>query len=132
MNKVARLPAEERRSLFEESAHSQGLNPAVIEKDFWVCGVLKQLPLQGQGASARSSIFPITPVPTDFGKSWKSFSTDGLNLTSDVRLSREFFSSLSGVSCDRCLFVSLAPCCRDLIGLDRLFRCCFPGKLCCL
>ena len=43
MNRVARLPAAERRDLFQESARERGTNPAVIEKDFWVCWVLKQL-----------------------------------------------------------------------------------------
>ena len=43
MNRVARLPAEQRRDLFQESAGLRGMNPAVIEKDFWVCWVLKRL-----------------------------------------------------------------------------------------
>ena len=43
MNRVANLPAGQRRELFQESAHARGMNPAVIEKDFWVCWVLKQL-----------------------------------------------------------------------------------------
>ena len=43
MNKVARLSAINRRELFQESARDRGTNPALIEKDFWVCWVLKQL-----------------------------------------------------------------------------------------
>ena len=43
MNKVARLSARDRRDLFQESARQRGTNPAVIEKDFWVCWVLKKL-----------------------------------------------------------------------------------------
>lgn len=43
MDKVANLPPEKRRELFRESAAARGMNPAVIEKDFWVCWVLKQL-----------------------------------------------------------------------------------------
>lgn len=43
MNKVAHLSAGERRDLFQESARERGTNPAVIEKDFWVCWVLKHL-----------------------------------------------------------------------------------------
>lgn len=43
MNKVARLSANGRRDLFQESGRERGTNPAVIEKDFWVCWVLKQL-----------------------------------------------------------------------------------------
>ena len=43
MNKVARLPATERLDLFQETATQRGVSAAVIEKDFWVCWVLKQL-----------------------------------------------------------------------------------------
>ena len=43
MDKVALLTAAERSELFRESAARRGMNPAVIEKDFWVCWVLKQL-----------------------------------------------------------------------------------------
>ena len=43
MDKVALLTATERRELFRESVARRGMSPAVIEKDFWVCWVLKQL-----------------------------------------------------------------------------------------
>jgi len=43
MDKVALLPANERNELFEESALRRGFIPAIIEKDFWVCWVLKKL-----------------------------------------------------------------------------------------
>ena len=43
MDKVSRLPADQRRDLFQESAARRGINAAIIEKDFWVCWVLKQL-----------------------------------------------------------------------------------------
>ena len=43
MNKVAQLPAAERLDLFQETATRRGVSAAVIEKDFWVCWVLKQL-----------------------------------------------------------------------------------------
>jgi hypothetical protein len=43
MNKVASLPSDLRRDLFRESAARRGLNPALIEKDFWVCWALKHL-----------------------------------------------------------------------------------------
>lgn len=43
MHRVARLPASQRRELFQESALQRGMNAAVIEKDFWVCWVLKHL-----------------------------------------------------------------------------------------
>jgi len=43
MDRVARLPAEERSALFSETATSIGTTPAIIEKDFWVTWVLDQL-----------------------------------------------------------------------------------------
>ena len=43
MDKVASLPANQRRDLFRESAARRGMRPAVVEKDFWVCWVLKKL-----------------------------------------------------------------------------------------
>jgi hypothetical protein len=43
MDKVANLPAAQRRDLFREVAATRGMSPAVIEKDFWVCWVLKRL-----------------------------------------------------------------------------------------
>ena len=43
MNKVAHLGTAERRSLFREAATLRGIQPAIIEKDFWVCWVLKAL-----------------------------------------------------------------------------------------
>jgi len=43
MNKVAQLSAKERTELFSESAAKKGINPAIIEKDFWVCWVLQKI-----------------------------------------------------------------------------------------
>jgi hypothetical protein len=43
MDKVAHLPAQDRRDLFSEAASTLGIRPTIIEKDFWVCFVLKQL-----------------------------------------------------------------------------------------
>ncbi len=43
MNKVATMEPLERAELFAETAAQMGLAEAVIEKDFWVCWVLKQL-----------------------------------------------------------------------------------------
>jgi predicted nucleotidyltransferase component of viral defense system len=43
MNKVAHFSSKKRRELFRESAALRGMNPAVMEKDFWVCWVLRQL-----------------------------------------------------------------------------------------
>ncbi len=43
MNKVAQLSSAEHRDLFQETANRCGVSAAVIEKDFWVCWVLKQL-----------------------------------------------------------------------------------------
>ena len=43
MNSVAQLSAADRHELFQETATQRGVSAAVIEKDFWVCWVLKQL-----------------------------------------------------------------------------------------
>lgn len=43
MDKVARLPAEDRAALFGESGANRGIANAIIEKDFWVCWTLKRL-----------------------------------------------------------------------------------------
>jgi hypothetical protein len=43
MDDVARLPARERADLFNEAGARRGLATAIIEKDFWVCWILKRL-----------------------------------------------------------------------------------------
>lgn len=43
MDKVARLPADDRAALFGESGAARGVADTIIEKDFWVCWSLKRL-----------------------------------------------------------------------------------------
>jgi hypothetical protein len=43
LNSIARMPANMRAELFAETADRKGLPDAIVEKDFWVCWVLKQL-----------------------------------------------------------------------------------------
>jgi len=43
VNKVARMDARERAELFAETAARRNVADAIVEKDFWVCWVLKQL-----------------------------------------------------------------------------------------
>ncbi len=43
MDKIANLEASQRRELFQETAARKGIHPAVVEKDFWVCWVLKHI-----------------------------------------------------------------------------------------
>jgi len=43
VDRVANLAKSDRRDLFRETAARRAMNPAVIEKDFWVCWVLKHL-----------------------------------------------------------------------------------------
>lgn len=43
MDKIAAGSASDRRDLFSESASRLGMNPAIVEKDFWVCWILKSL-----------------------------------------------------------------------------------------
>lgn len=43
MDNVARLPPADRENLFQAAAAERGLTPAIIEKDFWVCWMLKRV-----------------------------------------------------------------------------------------
>jgi len=43
MDKVTLLAANQRSELFEQSSLRRGIHPAIVEKDFWVCWVLKHL-----------------------------------------------------------------------------------------
>lgn len=43
MNKIANLSPDERTEIFKETSFRKGINPAVIEKDFWVCWTLNRL-----------------------------------------------------------------------------------------
>jgi hypothetical protein len=43
VDNVAKLPTAVRREIFELVAAQRGLHPAIMEKDFWVCWVLKKL-----------------------------------------------------------------------------------------
>ena len=65
MDKVANLSADDRNDLFRETAARRAMNPAIVEKDFWVCWVLKHLfadPTFGdriifKGGTALSKVF---------------------------------------------------------------------------
>jgi hypothetical protein len=43
MYNILKLPAEEKRTLFRNTAQKMGVHEAIIEKDFWVCLVLDYL-----------------------------------------------------------------------------------------
>ena len=43
MNKIAQLPVTQRMELFRQTAAQRGMTEQIVEKDFWVCWVLKQL-----------------------------------------------------------------------------------------
>ncbi|MDP9175726.1 MAG: nucleotidyl transferase AbiEii/AbiGii toxin family protein [Planctomycetota bacterium] len=43
MDDFARMRAADRVDLFQRVANNRGLNPAIIEKDFWVCWTLNRL-----------------------------------------------------------------------------------------
>ena len=43
MDKFALLPASEKVAYFEAAAADRSISPDVVEKDFWVCWVLKQI-----------------------------------------------------------------------------------------
>lgn len=43
MDKLARFSAQDRQDIFSEVAANLGIRPTIIEKDFWVCVILKLL-----------------------------------------------------------------------------------------
>jgi len=43
MDKVAKLTSDQRRELFAAAGSRRRIHPAIMEKDFWVCWVLRQL-----------------------------------------------------------------------------------------
>jgi hypothetical protein len=43
MDKIAHLPAKQRAELFNETSSRTGIPVAIVEKDFWVCWVLRYL-----------------------------------------------------------------------------------------
>ena len=43
MREIAKLPSNDRRALFTNTANQAGLTVAIVEKDFWVCWVLDYL-----------------------------------------------------------------------------------------
>jgi predicted nucleotidyltransferase component of viral defense system len=43
VNRAALLPTRDLQDLFSNTAASLGIRPAIAEKDFWVCFVLKKL-----------------------------------------------------------------------------------------
>jgi hypothetical protein len=65
MDRIATGSATDRRDLFGEAASRLGMNPAIVEKDFWVCWTLKHLfaepALKGQmvfkGGTSLSKVF---------------------------------------------------------------------------
>lgn len=67
MNKVAILPADQRFELFQETALRRGQQPAIVEKDFWVCWTLRHLfdiedtrsALLFKGGTALSKVFDL-------------------------------------------------------------------------
>jgi hypothetical protein len=43
MDRIAMAAVSDRRDLFSESASRLGMSPVIVEKDFWVCWILKRL-----------------------------------------------------------------------------------------
>ena len=43
MDKVAKVNTQERAILFHETSTRTGIQPGLVEKDFWVCWTLKHL-----------------------------------------------------------------------------------------
>lgn len=43
MNNVAKLSSSDKNAIFSETGARIGINPVIVEKDFWICWILKQL-----------------------------------------------------------------------------------------
>lgn len=43
MENIVKLSADERKDIFQEAAYRKGIPPAIMEKDFWVCWVLRKI-----------------------------------------------------------------------------------------
>jgi hypothetical protein len=69
LNNIARMPGNERAELFAETAERKGVADAIVEKDFWVCWILKQLfsieTLSGRRSPTRSTDSQKTSVRRD-------------------------------------------------------------------
>ena len=67
MNKIALLASDELKDLFKETAAVKGINPAIAEKDFWVCWTLNKLFSHGiisrrilfKGGTSLSKVFKL-------------------------------------------------------------------------
>jgi len=57
MDRIATGPPKDRRDLFSETASLLGMNPAIVEKDFWVCWILKHLFAVFKGGTSLSKVF---------------------------------------------------------------------------
>ena len=72
MNKIAQMSTKDRAGIFSETADRKNVADAIVEKDFWVCWVLKQLfsietlsnRLLFKGGTSLSKVFvPLTDFP---------------------------------------------------------------------
>ena len=43
MENIVKLSADDRKEMFQEAAYRKEMPPAIMEKDFWVCWVLKKI-----------------------------------------------------------------------------------------
>lgn len=43
MESIIKLNIEDRKDIFQEAAYIKGISPAIMEKDFWVCWVLRNI-----------------------------------------------------------------------------------------
>src|SRR6185369_3624989 len=87
MFKLAGAPAQERQNIFSDIATKLGINPTIIEKDFWVCLVLKILfadsPLKEhlvfKGGTSLSKVFKLVErfsEDIDLVLDWKLLGAD--------------------------------------------------------
>ena len=93
MDSVANLSPQQRTELFEQTASRRGFHPAIAEKDFWVCWVLKKLfvseelatNLVFKGGTSQSKVYGfIDRFSEDIDSNWKC-SRSGISTARTLR-----------------------------------------------
>ena len=135
MDQVARLEPQDRSDLFRAAAESRGLTAGIIEKDFWVCWMLRriytltQLPAQihFKGGTSLAKVFGVIERMsedvdlvidrTDLGfTDAKNPATPGLSNKARQRLVEEIKTSARDFVRDE-LRPALDPACAEALGV---------------
>lgn len=126
MEKVASLSDSERRELFQETAARRGMAPAIAEKDFWVCWVLKRIyedqslsrQLMFKGGTSLSKVFRLIErfsEDIDLILDWRAVAgVDLLELRSNTR--QQKLNQEINAAAQRYISEELLPRFSELVG----------------